>query len=632
MIAKILFLLTLPVFMSISALAQENCTQNTALDPIHLTNDPNIDAKFYHLDIEIDLDQAYISGKTAFIFTSTVDDLKDIHLDLDSNFSIDSVSIEVDSFLFENSDLHLFLNQNYSKNEKITFEIYYHGIPIKPGGYKGLRYETHGNNELVIATLSTPFLAHSWWPCKDGPGDKADSVYVDITIKDTTINEIPVIAVSNGMLENVISHNGKKTFQWRHRYPIVTYYVMAAISNYILVEDEYINPTDTFPLQYYTFAENKAQTIEGTQSMSDMLDFMTSFFGDYPFKNEKYGMTELGYYGAIENQTNTIINRMSTDYERVIIHELAHQWFADMITCETWHDGWLNEGFATYCEALFYEYQSQDFEVYQNYIQKKAFFDKGTVSLENIDDPFNIFQNIIYNKGAYVLHMLRGVLGDEHFFSALKRYAQHQDFQYQNANTQDFQDICEAESGLNLNYFFDQWIYDAYYPEYEYNYTDYQGSIFLKINQVQNQLDHREVFKMPMEILLKFKNGSDSTLLIFNEVQLGSYDFFIHDQALDSIILDPNNWILKKMKRNKNIKLAVANNTVFQNQIELYPNPSPSVFHFSKKVDLQVFDMNGKEIFPLCDDQLLDLKRYPAGIYICKDRISSQIFKVFKSE
>lgn len=565
-----------------------------------LSNDTTFDVKFYHLDVEIALDSSYIQGSVNYLITSQIDGLTSLKLDLDSAFTVDSISSPASTFSFANNVLVIDLSASFNLGDEISFTIYYKGAPVLAGGYKGLRYETHNGNELIIASLSTPYLAHTWWPCKDGTEDKADSTFIDITIKDTVVGSIPVVALSNGLLDTVETIGNKKTFKWKHRYPIVPYYMMVAISNYEHFQQTYTGTDYSFPIDYYVFESHLADAQAGVAMLPEAIDFFTATFGPYPFLQEKYGMTQLGFYGAIENQTNTITNNMSIGWFYVSVHELAHQWFADMITCQTWHHGWLNEGFATYSEALFAEYK---FNSYQSYMSNLTFYSSGTVYLEDVSNPFNVFQTIIYKKGAYVLHMLRGVLGDEIFFDAIYSYSTDDSFMYKLATTEDFQSVCEEESGQDLEYFFDQWIYDERYPRYGYNYEYNLSTGNLEIAIVQNQgiLGWREVFTMPMDIKVEFIDGTDTIIEVFNDSQFQNFSFNFTDEVAD-IELDPNDWILKNVQYDPNIIVGIIQSK--QSLFEVYPNPNdgsftvklPSVSSNSES-HLTIYDLTGKKHF-----------------------------------
>ena len=202
-------------------------------------NDTTIDVMFYHLDIEIAIDSSYISGNVKILFEPLTNNFSELFLDLNQSLTVDSISSPVSGFTHSGNKIWIELESAYDIGQEIELIVYYQGKPSNPGGYKGLMYEDHNGDEPVIATLSTPYLAHSWYPCKDGPEDKADSAYIDITIEDRIVNGIELIAVSNGLLEDIEEFDGKKIFKWRHRYPIVTYYVMAAISNYEFITEEF---------------------------------------------------------------------------------------------------------------------------------------------------------------------------------------------------------------------------------------------------------------------------------------------------------------------------------------------------------------------------------------------------------
>lgn len=565
----------------------------------NLTNDENINVHFYHLTLNIGVPNPDIQGSVAVHFTA-VNNITSVAFDLDEALTVYSMEGPVESFEHIDNAINVELNQEFEAGEIVELVIYYGGTPPLAGGFKGLRYETHNGDEPIIASLSTPYLAHTWWPCKDGTLDKADSVYIDIAIPNTLGGDIPYIAVSNGVLENSFVGDATNFFQWRHRYPIVPYYVMVAISNYQLIEQEYNVDGYEFPLEYYVFNEHVGSATEGVADMPDVMAYFSEIFGPYPFADEKYGMTQLGYYGGIENQTNSIINNMSLGWFNVSVHELAHMWFADMITCETWHEGWLNEGFASYAEAL-YEEHANDFEAYKQYMIGFEWFTGGTIYSDDISDPFTLFQSIWYNKGPYVLHMLRGVMGDEAFFEAVHQYATTPDYMYANATIVDFQDICESVSGLDLNTFFEQWIYDEYYPQYEYNYTQSDGELQVQINQNQEDNGWRPVFEMPVPLHVTYADGTQDILIADNNLSEQGFSFDI-DQEVTALEFDPDKWILRSV--NFNPDLVVNINTLNSNNaLVIYPNPNAGTAYFevpdalrSQQVQIQVMDAQGKVV------------------------------------
>ena len=591
--------------------------------------DTTTDAKFYYITLDVSIDSPYIYGDVLFIMESKINNLTHITLDLTDSLGIDSISGAATSYTRSYDKIDIQLDRSYNKNETILFTIYYSGIPPVLNNTKGMRYETHGNSEPIIAALSTPYLAHLWYPCKDGPGDKVDSVYLDIIIPDTTINQNKLIAVSNGLLENVINENGKSTFKWRERYPIIPYYVMIAISNYAQFQQTINDSLGSYPILYNVFKSDSISSVQGTLQIPDAINFFSDVFGPYPFRQEKYGMTQLGFYGAIENQTNTVQNNLNSYWYMVSVHELAHMWFGDMITCSDWHHGWLNEGFATYSEALYQEHIA-GFNSYKTYLNYYKYLDGGTLYLQNIEDPFQVFVTIIYYKGAWVLHMLRGVLGDEVFFECLKQYATDINYKYKHASTKDFQTVCETVSGQDLDYFFEQWIYDEYYPIYNctYNYDQTNHILNLQLNQSQSQNGWRSVFKMPVKIKIKFNSGPDSTITLWNDQQLQDYQVNLSRQV-HSITIDPEEWILRGIGTVTDIQEKFNDQDLSFKLFDNYPNPfNPTTLiryqvPIVSKVNLKVYDILGNEIRELVNEEKpagnyqikFDAKELSSGIY-----------------
>ncbi len=575
------------------------------------TPDSSFDVTFYHLDVDIGVESPFIGGNVLCEFDVGEPNLQAIRLNLHESMTIDSITGSVNAHTFGNDTINIELDRIYQPGESAAVRVFYHGIPELAGGYKGLRYETHRAGEPVIATLSTPFLSHYWWPCRDGPGDKPDSVYIDITIPDTTVAGYELVATSNGVLEQIVRHDGRKTFEWRERYPVVPYYVMAAISNYRSFQQVYSGFSGkTFPIDYFVFSEDYEEAQEGVARLPEAIALFSSLFGAYPFEDEKYGMTQLGYYGAIENQTNTIQNSLSIDWFEISVHELAHMWFGDMITCRDWHHGWLNEGFATYCEALWAEHAG-GFSAYRDRMSENEYFYGGTLYLEDISDPFNIFIGIIYQKGAYVLHMLRHVMGDADFFEALYCYAQAPELRYGHAVTDDFKQICEQVGAADLDFFFDQWIYDEYYPVYEYSFSRNPQTHETKVDieQIQGRYGWRAVFEMPVDLKFGFTGGEDSLVTVWNDRRDQRFTFDFAD-AVDQVTLDPDDWILKRASQvGVEIDAPGAKSPEFSLGPN-YPNPfNPvTVIPFSvavdAHVDLRVYDLRGREVGKLVNGVL----------------------------
>ncbi|RLD94531.1 MAG: hypothetical protein DRJ13_14840, partial [Bacteroidetes bacterium] len=306
-----------------------------------------------------------------------------------------------------------------------------------------------------------------------------------------------------------------------------------------------------------------------------------------------------GYYGAIENQTNTITNNMYPSWFYISVHELGHMWFGDMITCKNWHHAWLNEGFASYSEAV-YEEGVYGYDAYKDYVQSFEYWSGGTLYLENAEDTFNVFQGIIYDKGAYVIHMLRGVLGDSVFWDGIYTYSTDPDLMYGQATTEDFQEVIEDVSGEDLDYFFEQWVYDEYYPSYDYNFENRGDSLAFLIWQVQEQAGRRPLFTMPVEVKLLYNSGGDTTIRVWNDEIYQVFTVPI-SETVDMIEIDPNDLILCDKDYRPEIPVSLDENAPDQDtRVHIYPNPigesaTIEIISSSNNMNLTFYDISGKQ-------------------------------------
>jgi hypothetical protein len=269
-------------------------------------------------------------------------------------------------------------------------------------------------------------------------------------------------------------------------------------------------------------------------------------FGEYPFINEKYGHANFNWGGAMEHQTMSSMSGVSGFGWAITVHELAHQWWGDMITCGSWHDIWLNEGWASYAEALYY-LEVMGWSHYRSYMNNMAYRGGGTIYVEDTTDVWSIFDgNLSYDKGAWVVHMLRGVLGEEAFFDGVDAYY-HSAHQYGSATTEDFKNVFEAATGVELDWFFDEWIYGTYVPHYRYSYgsvpSDTGGyDVFVMVRQIQTT--NPQVFHMPLDIVVNFGPGDNDTVVcpIASRRELFKFNY---PDDITSVDLDPADWVLK---------------------------------------------------------------------------------------
>ncbi len=508
-------------------------------------NQSDFDVRYWELDIDVtDIGGQTISGAVIMTSESVIDGLILAEYDFHSSMTVDQVTMDGSPVSYSHAGgiLTITLDQTYNTGDEFTTVVSYHGHP--PGSFT---WNTH-SGQPIISTLSEPEGAREWWPCKDMPHDKADSADIIITVPDN------LVATSNGVLiSDTDNGDGTRTFHWKESYPITTYLISLAISNYQSFTDWYTPDIgDPMPIINYVYPEDYADAVEDLSITPQVMGVFADMFGEYPFINEKYGHSEFPWGGAMEHQCNTsygaVLIRGDHAYDWILIHELAHQWFGDKITCDIWPDIWMNEGFASYLEAL-YEENQWGFDAYRNYM---LYMNSVNDPSGPIYDPGYLFDsNTVYDKGSWVLHMLRAVMGDQAFFDGMYGYANHPDHQYGTITTLEFRDIMAGYYGAPLDWFFDEWVWGENRPEYEYSWLDEeigggQYELFLHIDQVQG-LPAPEIFTMPIKIY-PFVNGIETETTIWNNSRAADYRIVV-DGNVTQLQLDKYDWILKEVNQ-----------------------------------------------------------------------------------
>ena len=553
------------------------------------------DVTFYDIDLKIDPDTQTISGIVGVQGISLISSLNIVELDLYSGLNIESVKNEQGDNLNYTHGLNLMsvtLNNSVSTGNSFKIIIDYNGKP-QSSGFGSFGFHQHGG-EPMIWSLSEPYGARDWWPCKDTPNDKADSV--DISL------EVPtgLIAASNGKLVDTEVNGDWTTYHWQERYPIATYLVSIAIHPYTVFYDWYkYSPTDSMRLEYYVFPDNYDVVQNNYGLTKDMIGAMADRFGEYPFINEKYGHAEFVWGGGMEHQTLTSLGGYS---EGLIAHELGHQWWGDMVTCANFHHIWLNEGLATYSEALWYEKRDNDIQSLHNEMElnKNWYgFRPGTIYVEDTTSVSSIFSgSLSYAKASWVVHMLRHVIGDSAFFAGLQEYGDR--YRFKSAVTEQFQTVMEEISGKDLDSFFQRWIYGELYPIYDIVYSQSNNNLLVQINQIQDS----ELFKMPIDIKATYTDASESTWVVQNTRRSELFTLALTaGNTVQSIEIDPDEWILKKISE---IQLDTTGNITVPDEFYLYPvYPNPFNTGVTIRFDLEnegevqlnVFDITGKRIW-----------------------------------
>jgi len=562
--------------------------------------DNNIDVTYYKLDLTIDIPLSLVAGTVTVSAASLVDSLREFTLDLAGAMTVDSVTVEGQPVSFSRYGEGIGVPLDPAPPPGVTFtaEVSYHGVP-RVTGFGSFVFSSHGGTPWVWS-LSQPYGAREWWPCKDHPLDKADSV--DIWIRCPS----GFVVGSNGTLVDVAENgDGTRSWKWSERYPIATYLVSIALTDFVQFSNWFhYSATDSMEILNLVLPEHEQEARATLPGTVRMMEIFSNLYGPYPFLQEKYGHAEFGWGGAMEHQTLT---STTTFAELTLAHELAHQWFGDLITCASWRDLWLNEGFATYSEALYREqqYGAADYADQMRGEMSLALHAPGTLFVEDTSSVRNLFDNTrVYAKGASVLHMLRHLLGDSLFFLSLRSYALNPRFRYATASTRDFQMVCETITGRQLGYFFDQWVFGEKHPVYEARWesepADGAHRVVVTLTQF-TRTQNPEFFTMPVD--LRFSSETrDTTITVFHTESGEQFSVSLPFEP-GTLEVDPDEWILKEITfPNGGVPSSFR---LEQN----FPNPfnagTTISFYIPSRgvIRLEVIDLLGRHVATLAEGQ-----------------------------
>lgn len=544
---------------------------NLAINPHTL----NYNVVHHKIFVNVDPAENFIDGVVTTKYIAK-QNMNTITFDLSNELTVTGVEQRGNQLSFtqnNNDELVITLAENLNTGVLDSLSITYSGIP-SGSGFGSFIVEEH-NGTPVMWTLSEPFGARDWWPCKQDLNDKIDEG-VDFYI--TAPNQYT--AVANGMQQSLVDMGGsKERTHFRHTYPIPAYLVAFAVTNYVVYNQQGglgTAESPFFPIINYSYPEDASDIQNSVSVTPAIINFYEAKFGAYPFRNEKYGHCQFGWGGGMEHTTVSFMTSGGNGYSRSLIaHEMGHQWFGDKVTCGSWRDIWLNEGFATYLAALVIE----EFDGAEEFAAEKGAMNEfitsspgGAVYLtESEANSVNrIFSSrLSYNKGAMVLHMLRFKLGDTAFFQALNNYLSDPDHAYGYALTPDLQAHLEAASGVDLDEFFNDWVYKQGYPMYDiaaHNTTPGHASI--TVNQMQS---HNSVsfFEMPVPIRLYGAGGQQHDIILQNTTDGQVFNIDVPFVVTD-IAFNVDNDIISANSQ------AVLSTSAFDltTAISLYPNPA----------------------------------------------------------
>lgn len=599
------------------------------------------DQKFIHINIEANDSNTYIVSTVDYILKAKSDTLQEIFFEFKPYFTIDSVMVNelACNYIYQGDSLVLFPYQPIAPFSEFRVSISYHGTVTSGLTYRGL-INTYSNEyqQRITWTLSEPFHLTHWLPCKQDLTDRLDSAWIFITVDSSCKAGSPGILTAITTLPN-----GKVRYEWKEQNPIVYYLLSIAVGKY----QEYSFKTwfpglqDSLLVMNYIY-HNPQCLIDNKTDIDRTADFLRIFshrFGLYPFYKEKYGHSMVPLPGGMEHQTMTSLGYF---FHWLVAHELAHQWFGNHITCATWQDIWINEGFASYAEYIalqdYFDQATADATI-RNFQLRARLEPQGSVYVpfEEAHNEQRIFNsNLSYKKGAAIIHMLRYLCNnDSIFFHGLKLL--NTIYKDSILTGEDVKHVFESITGLDLDPFFDQFYYGKGYPIYtllcfqDSLPNNSFGPIILKLLQRGSSLDNN-LFTIPIPVKLIFSDNSD-TLVTLSPIQnVQSFTFDVNNRKLSSVIFDPNDWILDSLEG-----IHIFNKPVnYSNSvIHIYPNPAKDYIvidnestHHSielewSTIDGKIIERNIYDAFPII--YYFDTK-FNHSIYLLKLKINGYVY------
>ncbi|MEM8908197.1 MAG: M1 family aminopeptidase [Bacteroidota bacterium] len=579
------------------------------------------DLKYHRLEWVLDPSENYISGQVTAYFVPTSTSFQAINFDFASNMTVNEVRYHGNALnhLFSSEEnLQIDFPQILPMGQLDSVTIVYEGAPAETG-FGAFQQGTH-LDAPILWTLSEPYGALAWWPCKQDLNDKVDSM--DVIIR--TPEEFR--AATSGVLINEYTVGEDKVYHWKHRYPIAAYLVSVAVTNYVVYSDFVpLDDGDSLEILNYVFPESLEAAQNQLAATIPQMELFNDLFGIYPFVEEKYGNAQFILTGGgIEHQTMSFMGNFSFALQA---HELAHQWFGNKVTCGSWQDIWLNEGFAAYFTGVVNEFLVDEaawFNWKKINIEAVVAQSDGSVWVEDTTNIQRIFDGrLTYQKGPLLMHMLRWKLGDADFYQSLRNYLDDPQLAYGYARAADFKAHLEAQGGMDLTAFFNDWYYNQGHPSYQITWSNEATSLRLLIDQTTSH-PSVDFFEMPLPILVSGQ-GQDSLLRLDHLFSGQLFDVALPFEV-EEVIFDPDLWLIS------------ANNTVnfgatstrevaeLANALQIMPNPVSDFLQIKldaaltqrlEKIELR--DLKGRQLISRLQPEgstVLSLQNLPAGTYL----------------
>lgn len=607
-----------------------------------IPHEMNYDVKFVHLNLNLERNTKYISGNVKTVATVTVSVMDTFMCALHQVFTIDSIKINnvLVSYIRQDSSVKCKVTPSFVSGTSFTTQIFYKGTAPSGGSAIGSGFSTGTSGSWgnqATWSLSESFVAYHWWPCKQSLTDKIDSSWVFVTTD--SLNK----AGSNGLLKNVVIVGNKKRYEWKSRYPIDYYLISVAVAKYkeynLYAKPQYL-ANDSILIQNYIYdgAINNNTWINGQKvalnKMPQVLNFLSNMYGIYPFYKEKYGHCMAPFGGGMEHQTMTSLGF----FEYYInAHELGHQWWGDQVTCKSWGDIWINEGFASYTEHLVAQYLDlPNFATNLNAAHNAVMAQPGGsvffTGADTMNTPRIFSSRLTYDKGGAIVHSLRFLTNnDSLWFQTLRGF--QNTYKNSTASAIDFQNYYQTATGINPTVFFNQWYYGQGYPTFNVRFHQRNGNLLLRSSQSTSFPSSVAVFTTPVQYSVSRLGKPDTLIRLPHAIAVENYTLAMTG-TITGVVCDPQNWLINKSTVSRDTTLGyVAPPPVDPNPaglavnenfttISIGPNPVKQLLRISNPANLSgslyLYDLQGRLLKEqkLSSDCELDLENCAAGVYL----------------
>ena len=596
-------------------------------------NTLNYDLRYQRLELQLDPAQQYVSGTVTSHFIPN-QNMASIYFDLSNTLTVSEVKYHGSNLPF---------TQLSTKEVKIDFpagipaatldslSIKYSGAP-DTGGSAGDAFTISTQSGVpALYTLSEPYGAQEWFPTKQSLNDRIEKV--DLMINTPSQYNV----ASNGKLfsETVLPGNRKLTF-WQTNYPIPAYLIALGITNYTKFNNTVGNPPFPFVNYLYPSTTSNSTIMSNIEWTKTVMNTFEQYFGPYPYRNEKYGHMQFGWGGGMEHAT---MSSMGSWGRGIIAHELAHQWFGDKVTCGAWNDIWLNEGFATFGEHLANEKLLMTNSQFMSYLSSEMNYITSSaggsvyVSDTNLGNTGAIFSGrLSYSKGGYVVRMIKWILGDDAFYSALKDYHARPQLAYGYAKTEDLKNSLLESTGKDFTEFFNDWIYGQGHPTYQIRWNQTADQMLrFKVSQTTS---HSSVnfFEMPLPIKVNGTGGQVAYLVLNHTTKNQNFAEQVNFPVV-SIQFNYENQILQRNSTVTKDTTILSVNDGAKEEMKIYPNPVKdrlSVSGINKDQPYEILSIDGKLIKAgkYSSTKTIEVQALPKGVYFLK--VSNQNLKFIK--